>query len=468
VLAQRNAARWGELNYAETAFTVPLLPDFPAVRTDFDDFEEPVKKGRIPDRAYPHRLGPYDRLFRWRDYQYKNIYERDRMVSGKPGHGPIRGGRGNVNVGGRRRGRSARGRTTNPNDHWTHRVTGRILMGYRVYGPFEWMRRRIHGYAQGWWQDRGYYPGELSDTFFHKYQKDISSIKLGYIWGDRTLKTVHYPQWRVDYPECKQIAADDRNRISQTMYYLVEIRSRYPKDSPNYLSEGSYVTNGELPIAMWINGWEDAADWGIPQTDEWVWEDRYEYETTEDWEIGIHKAYDGDGNVIWHPVYMIAQYVFGGIDVGGEVQVTNPANYADRGDLPAPILMDTAPGDYDISQPHHDLGVRRDIYTYLGVASRNDRPAVWSERFGSGNPYGNTVATAQVEIFNTSSWDFWTQDWKVKLVPVTQWRHWLDRMEDTADDAALTDGVVEPDDVMSIHEYLSRFNEEMVNEMIRH
>ena len=483
VLAQKNAARYGQVDHAEVAFVVPLLPQLPAVRTSYDDFQIPVKMGLIPDdlkrgwrgRKLPHhRKGPYDRLFKWRDYVYNNRYERDRWVPGRPGHGAIRGSRGNVNIGGRRVGRSARGHTSNPGGHWGRRAVGRTLIDYRVYGPYEWMRRRVHGYAQGWWRSRNYSAGRLADTFFHEYHRKISDIKLGYMWGPHTPRYIHYPRWSdaagrvIDYPTAVKIAADPRNRITRTMFYLVEIRSRYEKGKPGWMTPGSYVTNGKLPIAIWITGWKDPATWGIPKTDDWVWEDQYFYETTEDKDIGIQMKRDAQGRPTWQKVHMVAQYVFGGIDVGGEVEVTNPAKGSVREDMPAPILLDIAVGDYDMSQPYHDLGVRREVFTYLGVATSSNRPAVWASRFGRPSPYPNTVAVAQSEVFNTTSWDLWTADWKCKLVPVTQWEDWMGRMEDGAEDAVESEGLVKTEDVMDIHQYLSRFDPAMVNEMMNH
>ncbi|MCD4699167.1 MAG: hypothetical protein K8R91_01150, partial [Phycisphaerae bacterium] len=167
-------------------------------------------------------------------------------------------------------------------------------------------------------------------------------------------------------------------------------------------------------------------------------------------------------------IYEIHWYIFGGIDTGGNVQVSNPSNYTDRGDLPAPILMDTTAGDYDINQPHHDLGVRRDVFTYLGVAGRSSKPMVWAGRFGSGNPFGQVVAVSQAEIFNTTSWDLWTQDWKAQLVPVTRWNDWAERMADGAADASATGGLVEPETVSDFAEYLGRFDEQLVDEMLQH
>ncbi len=461
MLSQANAARYGQSDYAETAFITPVLPELPAHRTDFGDLEKPVKKGIIPDREYPHRLGPYDRLFKWRDYHYSGVYEEDQWVDGVPGHGDIRGGGGNVNIGGRRQGGSAHGYTTNPDGHMSHRLVGKTLTGYSVYGPYSWMMRRVGSYSSS----------ELPDTYFYHNYKQIADIKLRYMWGDQTLKDVHYPQWVTDYPQAKSQVAGGA-QVTRTMFYLVEIRSKHPKGSAAWLSEGSYVTNGERPIAIWVNDWSDPAEWLIPQIANYIWEDRYNYETTEDWDIDIHKQYDSNGDPIWQKVYRVDQYVFGGIDVGGEAEVTNPANYCeicdDRSNLPAPILMDTAAGDYDMAQPHHDLGVRRSVFTYLGVAGRSSEPMVWASRFGSGNPFGQVVAVSQAEIFNTTSWDLWTQDWKTQLVPVTQWSDWVGRMADGAADASATAGLIEPETVSDFAEYLGRFDEQMVGEMLQH
>ncbi len=474
MLAQKNAVYYGADSHAEIAFSVPLLPELPHLpveRTSYSQFESPVKRGVIPDREWPQRLGPYDKLYKWRNYQYKNIRERDRWVAGRPGHGATRGGNANVSVGGRTRGRSARGSSTNPDGHWASRTVARILMGYTPYGPYEWMRRRVHGYAQGWWQNQGYYAGKLADTFFHEYHRNIADIKLGYMWGPQTLKVIHYPQWHVDYPAAKAIAEDPSTRVTRTMFYLVEIRSKYPKGDSRFLQDESgkktYKTNGDLPIAMWVNGWNDPAEWNIPKINDWIWEDQWDYETTEDWDINIRMVQDSTGNPVWQKVYMVSMYVFGGIDVGGEVEVTNPSNYTSHEGLPAPTLIDVeTAGDYDPQQPHHDLGVRRTLFTYFGAAAKSDSPRVWPSRFDSGNPFGRTVAVAQAEIFNNASWDLWTQNWDAKLVPVSQWQRWMALMEATAEDAAVTDGLVNPEDVLEIHTYLSRFDPTMVNEMM--
>jgi len=496
-LAQINAARFGsEINDADTAFITPIRPVMPAIRRGWSDFESPVKKGLIPDRAVPHRLGVYDRLFKWRHYKYRNVTERSHLVPGNDSHGPTRGGSGHVNVSGRTRGSSARGHATNPNQHWAHRVIGRFLLGYTVYGPYEWMQGRLHLWSHGgWWREHRWQYGALGDTYFHEYQKQIADIKLGYMWGSQAQKQVHFPLWITDFPRSKRLAAGGEARIKRTMFYRVEIRSKYPKytesgaRNPNFMAPGTYVTNFYdpnnpnkrlNPISMWIKGWEDPEEWEIPRLAEWVWEDNYSYEAQWDKAIGLKRERelgpagepltDEHGRAVykWHPVYMVAQWVFGGIDVGGEVPVTNPTNCSDRSRLPAPILLDTAYGDYDITQPHHDRGVRREIFTYLGVANHNNKATVWSDRFSSGNPFNGVCAVAQAEIYNTTSWDLWTQDWKVKLVPVTGWEDWMTKLSDGVGQAEQFRGELDPDAVQAIYEYLHQFDPDMVDKTMHH
>jgi hypothetical protein len=461
VLSQANAVRYGqETDYAETSFIVPVLPELPGKRTTYNDFSRVVRTGLIPDRLSPQRLGPCDRLFKWRDYRYQNLTEPDRWIPGQAGHGPIRGGNRSVGMGDKTTGASAVGQPTDADGHWAERVVGQILLGYRVYGPYEWMMRRISDYAGT----------NLQDTFFSSYERTIGNIKLGYMWGSQSIRQVHYPQWIIDYPTAKQTASDPAVRVYRTMYYVFETRSRYPQDSGSYHSAGSFKTNGPAPIATWYRGWQNPEKWNIKKIANWIWEDDWSYETTEDVDIGIVKQMEADGKTpVWQKVYMISQFVWGGIDVGGNVDVRNPADFTDRTDLPAPILMDTVTyGDYDMSQPNHDLGVRRDVFTYLGVAMEGNKPVVWPQRFGSGNPYPHVMGLAQAEIFNTTSWDLWTQDWKAKMVPLSQWDDWMDRLDKGVGQAGDTDGHVDGDVVREVQQYLKAFNADMAKQMMQH
>jgi hypothetical protein len=66
------------------------------------------------------------------------------------------------------------------------------------------------------------------------------------------------------------------------------------------------------------------------------------------------------------------------------------------------------------------------------------------------------LAVAQVELFNNSSWDLWTQNWQVRLVPVTQYDDWAAQAQ-----AGAASGVVAEDDQKLIQEFLSRLSKEM-------
>ena len=126
VFVQEQASRFGLSNRADTAFLVDVLPRLPAVRTQFPDWRptlEGVERvgdtdaamqvsggrgGAIPDMTYPHRLGPWARLWRWRDYYMRATdWTWHPPVAG--GFGQTRGSHGNVNIPGRRTGHTARG-----------------------------------------------------------------------------------------------------------------------------------------------------------------------------------------------------------------------------------------------------------------------------------------------------------------------------------------------------------------------
>jgi len=179
------------------------------------------------------------------------------------------------------------------------------------------------------------------------------------------------------------------------------------------------------------------------------------------------------------PPWVIMRDIFGGADFGTEQPIHNPANFnaGEMADLPMPYLMDTRDGEYDVWRQHHDDDpVRREHFTYLGVARRSSWPTAWPQRFGSGNPSGRMVAVAQAEIYNPTSWDLWTQDWRAQLVPVTRLPEWAERMGE-AFDAPVEGGgtevdavadIVVTDKLIEILEYLELFDESVSDRAVRH
>jgi hypothetical protein len=174
--------------------------------------------------------------------------------------------------------------------------------------------------------------------------------------------------------------------------------------------------------------------------------------------------------VVWQPVYLYAWYFFGGIDIGGMVEVSNPANWESGDPLPAPILLDTSTGDYGSDAP--DVGWRRQRFTYLGVARKEMNAPFWPARFQTLSPIKGTLTVAQAKVFNNRSFDLWTQDWQVQLMPVTRLlplgdsEAWVTRLEDGIGDA----GAVKVDaaEIETALKYLSSLDPEMARLFINH
>ncbi len=485
VLAQANTVRFSEDNSVETAFLVPLEHRPPVRRGELNDFQ-PTLQGRlrvssddmdyqptggnggaIPDAMYPHRLGPWARLHRWRDEWRRSTGAV--WVPGTPGYGKVRGWPGNK-TGGRISGSSARTRQHGRSGHW--RSTGSEVLGYTTYGPYNWALRHIHNWTRDWeyWDETGRQlrPGALPDTYFYQYHRNIASIKLGYMFGSKDLKRIHFPLWIVDYNQARTLGTDGNTRVTRTMYYLVEIASSVPKGSANWLRGGTFRTNGERPIAIWSNGWVDADSWGSEKIGEHVWRNEFTYETTGDPEIGLQPVdEDGDGQPdVWHTVYFYQWYIFGGIDVGGDVDVSNPCNWDEYDVLPAPILLDTTEGDYDPFMPDPDAGFRRAHFTYLAVVRKRNRAAIGPDMFSSGAPGARMYALAQAKVFNNLSFDLWTQDWQVQLMPVTHYEDWMARFEQSLVDVG-NNPLLDPEKVAESFEYMSNLNADMMDRYLQ-
>ncbi len=488
VLAQNNAVRWSKENNSAAAFVVPVVPVLPARRTTLDDFQ-PTLMGRemvtsegaslnltggaggaIPDMEYPHRLGPWARLYHWRH----NLTRSTGRVWVPPtaGWGAVRGSTGNVQTGGRRVGSSAR-TPVNPGHGGYWQSTGSEVIGYSTYGPFRWMMDVIDWWTNDHWSwnqsGRWLHEGRLSDTYFYKYIGDLSRIKLNYMFPYAAPKQpvlYHAPNWITDYQQAVQTARIPNVRITSTMFYLVEIASRVPEDAPGYLSPGSFRTNGKYPIANWTPGWVDPARWGIPKVCDYIWKDNYSYQTTQDLELGITMQRDATGQPIWQPVYMTSWWVFGGIDVGGDAQVSNPCNWQQGEEIPAPMLLDTSVGDYDPVTLDPDGGARRDYFTYLGVVAKDPNPSLWPGRFNTGQPA--MYSLAQAKVFNNKSWDLWTQDWQVQLAPVSQWDDWQRRLAAGLADVPATRGAVDPQAVEGLQRYMAKFSKSTAEAYLKH
>jgi hypothetical protein len=496
VLAQQRASRMGQRNSADAAFLVPVKPEMPARVGQYMDFQPPIRGkcrvtsdnatmepsggngGAIPDMVYPHRLGPWARLHRWRDYMSEFIETGREWVPGTPGRGEVGGVNSKISqLGGRTVGRTA----ISPSDrgrqgYWRH--TGyNELHGYTTYGPYAWAMRHIHWWARGSNEN----PGKLRDTYYYEYLRRISDIKVDYMFpasgiGEETLtKEIHFPVWIPSYPQAKAIGQDPNNQVAFTMFYVVEIASKYPEAHGGFMSRGTFRSNGDYPIAMWTQGWNDPENLGLPMVSNYVWKEDTTYWTTEDHELGIRRETvppgDPDGVPVRHTVYYYRWLFFGGIDIGGTVEVSNPANWDRYDEPPVPILLDTSDGDYGGDDP--DVGWRRQRFMYLGVARKRTPAPVWHQRFRHASPIEGTLTVAQAKLFNNKSFGLWTQDWRAQLAPVTRLlpvndaQSWAARLEEGIAEAGTVDAV-DPQEVETAYQYISRLDPDMARIYMHH
>ena len=504
LLAQFNARRFGTANGAETAMIIPVIPEIPHYRGTLDDFQ-PTLEGRItvrtssshdstsgtmrrtgsdggaiPDYAYHYRLGPWARLLPrhpWRPEDRRATAWKTVSGTNPTRHAILaRGGRGRLPG----RGHSARrGGRSGSGGGYNHRVpTAWEVYGYHTRGPYWWGMWRVHRYARGWDSYDDYDEnltrnhGELPDTNFYEYMGRVSKIKLGYMFpaaATKITQLVHYPLWKTDYAEAKLLAETPEVRVTETILYYFDIASSVPETSGDFLSPGTYKTNGSLALAAHHRGWKDPSTFrpDASQICNYIWKSKDEYEITEYPEIGIKRELvqdgdkvDADGNPVmtpkFHPVYMIEFCMFGAIDVGGEREVSNPCNWysSELDDLPSPLLIDTSVGDYDPDTNDVDAGVRREYFAYLGIAKSAAQAQVWGQKFQGANPTESIHTLSQAKVFNNRSWGLWTQDWQVQLTSLNGYPDWVNRVERDVPKTTLTQGAVSSADLQEILEFL--------------
>lgn len=475
IFAQDISADIGRANYAETGFVIPIVPEIPYREGDFIDYQPTLQGqltvttsnasnfsatgglgGVIPDWSYPYRLGPWAKQHRW----WWSVYEGGQRVR-RPGSRV----RGASSTGGA--GTSAV--TQNAGWEWN---PPRRRIGYTPYGFYQWALWKINVWAEG----NVWVEGNVPDTSFYSHVKNIGKIKLDYMFGSRpvAMQSVHYPQFIIDYPTIrdKMSKPDPSVEVYRTHFFVVEVVSTLPPNDPGWLGAGVSRNNAADPLTQKLSGWRDPETWsGFSLVSNYVWRKDSQYEVTEDTGIGLlpqREDPDDPGSpLVWHTVYLTQFYIFAGADIGTTTEVSNPCGYDNLADLPGPFLLDTKPEDYTTNR---DEGIRRDQFTYLGVAARRRVSRIWPQRFATGNP-GNIIATvAQAEVFNNKSWDLWTQNWQAKLVPVNNWTDWVNKLDDGIDNVDRAGGGLDTRELnpQTIHDYLNSLDAEFAETFLNH
>ena len=75
---------------------------------------------------------------------------------------------------------------------------------------------------------------------------------------------------------------------------------------------------------------------------------------------------------------------------------------------------------------------------------------------------------AEAIVFNNSSWDLWTQDWRAQLVPVSDWDGWRTTMSSQLSDMDESAVQENPDDIQKTLEYLMSLDPQFMDLYLEH
>ena len=362
-------------------------------RYAFDDFRNPVVRGRLPswvDHTVTNR-GPYDTIFGWRSTQretteipnpdYSPNTNSDRAGSRWSG-GTGRGGRPTITV-------------------------GSTLTGYTTYGTWQAigdeLRRRIDTNEV------------LYNSQFVTRVNRMSGNKLNYLWPGSARTWVFLdPQWITNYDQAVSIMDARTPRVAYTQFVRMDYEQRFLNGQP----VGAEVMT-DWNILRPRGGWRSVP--GATKTRDHVWEDdaSIEWETTRT---------DDDGNEITdtHTIEYRWIYTWAGINVGPEVIIRDPNNFDSREDLPAPVDFDHSAMPRPIDG---EIGLPGSPFTFLGLSKQPNAAPMWGQLFNT-SAFDGHVGIAQASVFNNHSWDLWTQMWHAQLEPVQEYERWVSLIED--------------------------------------
>ena len=512
VLAQANAVRFGQANNVDAAFVVPIAPVLPARRGQFDDFANVLRNnlrvnladgnvqeetpgatgGAVPGVKWPHALGPWSRFFErppWIPYSGHRVgrrgwrFEWGRWVDLGTTTTVVVPARGGLQISGPSAGGglagspAPRGSAPRAGGTFTRRNRRLEVLGYTTFGPYYWAKQAVVRFAKYPYHFLG---GHLTDTPFADYYTKIADAKLRYMFSgvNPPLEKIHYPTWKTDLAEARAIGEDPAKQVTKTRYNYVEAIYRIDGTSRTIISD-----NLSNPVTREFNKWmapenlRSAAFSSNPRVSQPT-----QVGTLPIWKFtaeGVQRRYSPDGEMIeeW-PIEFEWYFIFGGIDVGTDVDISNPCNWDALDQLPRPWVLDdravqayTPDPDFvdeRREESREQFSPRRERFAFLGVARKKTSAPFWPAKFSSGNPLESTVAVSQAKLLNNQSWDLWTQDWQAQLTSVRGWSQWVDWLDAGIDDVRFTNGMVDAGELERIRDYVWNITEDTVRDYLTH
>ena len=414
------------------AFVAPYEPTYSWRRSEFDDFYNPVVRGRLPDEADDEltRRGPYDTIFGW----HAPEYERDpnsgigngggrtpptRIETTSPG--------GFASGGSPRFDNGSRGGGPPP-----------VLVGYTPYGPWTWLSLQLRNSLEDSIEGAALDDISFNDTSLFIRAFGMAMVKMRYLWPQASYRDLQRmvgdpsgiehgisnqfldPEWVTRYADAEAIVDARTPRVAYARWLQLDfehtkINGRWETPEPELTSRLIRDPRPRPGVRRWSVD-PPAVD-QLDRVGRYIWRDQPP--RPREWTDQFGNEYE---------TYYYRYFVWLGLNVGPSIEIENPNPTFRSDDLPAPtdFIHDTAgmaPTMGAIGQPGDPAA-----FALLGVAKQRSTAQMWSELFRP-EAYDGHVAIAQAGIFNNHSWDLWTQMWHAQLEPVQDFAGWVSVME---------------------------------------
>jgi len=381
--AQREAMDIAEQNGAEFGFVLPLWPDLPVEKGEFEDFENPMRNGRMPPEGgeRPDRapvIGGFAHVMHYRGY-YPD-YDPD-----DPWHGPVLG----------------------PWSYWREPFTYTLPMGL------------------------------LDVSRFSILFNLVSERKLEMMFGDGDNR-VSLRNWEMDYDRAKELPPGD---IRRAWWDRINFDARYEFPEPEFFNRMD-LRHRHVPVVRTryygdmdrpsLTGYTRARqnyEGTCPRLAVFYKAD--ERKTAHYPQIGIigpHPPYHPDGSrwpytaAEMQTYYRVTVYRFNGAELDTDESLHSRYLPPAGAEPCYPILFDRTEGD-------HTWDTINTRFTFNGFAYVPGHVRDWGARFRNPNPIEKVIGYAQARVYARYSWDLFTQHWRVKLMRTDRWKYLLNQAQ---------------------------------------
>jgi hypothetical protein len=381
VAAQREAIDVADENGAEFGFVLPLWPALPVQDGRFEDFENPMRTGRMPPPWERKVIGGFAHVMHYRgyypDYMYRGEIQHHR--------GPVMG----------------------PWSYWREPFTATRPMGL------------------------------LDISRFSVLFNLVSSRKLEMMFGQADSQ-VSLRNWEMQYDRAKELDPDD---VIRAWWDHVSFDARYEFPEPSFFNNIDLrhhhrptvrtraYQNMESPS---LTGYTRATrnyEGTCPRLA--VFYRVRERKTAHYPQLGIfapHPPIRPDGSR-W-PYSEAEKQIYYHVDVwrfnGAELDTDESLH---RRYLPPAGAQPCAPIVFDRTAGDHTWDTVNEYFTFNGFAYVPGEVREWSAKFANPNPIDKLIGYAQARVYARYSWDLFTQHWKVKLVRTDRWKHLLGELQ---------------------------------------